>query len=537
MADYKYNAPNKTDAPNKSPGGNQEGGARIWNVFESTIVLDELSLPESPQGETRKQRIEDYVSTEFPLIKINDYFVSKGEIDSFKIDSTDKIPKITLSLSFPNELFLSKNMPKDGDIISVMIRSKSEVLKPIRNDYVITGVIAGKRNTNLGGLISMTFFGELFIPGWRSFLGDSSMKGTTMEILKRSSELLGLGFNTNEENTEDVQIWISPNTAEEFVDNVCERAWKEENSFFDWWIDIYYNLNFVNVQKQLLSSEQAIDEAALIGNVSKEYYWGGTEDQTVGTAKVFSNYIGFRTSSFFIRNWRPINRSSAITFDYGASLLCAFYEHNNILYEEPESQKYWELDISPNYDQDKVNTHILLRGRATWDSSVNSNEPARANYNYNIYKKSPWLGIQYTISNPEEDNMKWTGNQHRNYMRARVHNTINNVELEKLNVEINVQGTNFNIIKGDKVPIVLVKKDRVESLLTSEDFNSGESLEFFYTGWYYVKGFTISWDGSEVGNILNNFSQSFILTRREWPAPVPVEARKKETPARVKEPQ
>jgi hypothetical protein len=534
MADYKLNPPAKENVPTKSPDGSQQGGARIWNVFKSTIVLDELSVPEAPQGERKTQRIEDLVSMEFPLIKINDYYFSQGEIDSFSIDSTGKVPKITLSVSFPNELFLSKNMPKDGDIISVAIRSKAEVLKPIRNDYVITGVIAGKRNTNLGGLISMTFFGELFIPGWNSFLGVNSYKGTSMEVLKKGIQSIGLGFNTNEENTEDKQIWLVYNSPADFIAEVCERSWKEENAFFDWWIDVYYNLNFVNVQKQLLASESAIDEAALIGNIPQEYYWGSDEDKVVGTAKVFSNYIGFRTSSFYIRNWRPINRSSAITFEYGTSINCTFFEHNNILYEDPGSQKYWELDISPNYDPDKVNSHILLRGRATWDPSINNDEPARANYNYReLYQSAPWLGIQYTISNPEDDNTKWTGNQHRNYMRAKAHNIINKVELEKLIIEIEVQGTNLNIIKGDKVPIVLLKKDRVEALLVDEDFDSGEVIEFFYTGWYYVKGFTLDWTGGDYGNLMNNFSQTFILTRREWPAPVPTAARKKADPTIV----
>jgi hypothetical protein len=532
MAEYTFNPKPRERAPAKSSDGSQQGGARIWNVFEPTIVLDELSFPQTSNVQGAHQKTEDLISTEFPLIKINDYYVSQGEIDSFTIDSTDKLPKITLSLSFPNELFLSKNMPKDGDIISVAIRSKTELLKPIRNDYVITGVLSNKRNTNAGGLISMTFFGKLFIPGWDSYLGDSSDTGTSMEILKKTAKQLALGFNTNEENTDDRQVWISPNSPKEFIEETCQRSWKDEISFFDWWIDVYYNLNFVNVQKQLLASEEDIDEAALVGNVPKEYWWGSDEDKTVGTAKVFSNYIGFRTSSFFIRNWRPINRSSQITFDYGTSLYCTFYEHNNILYEDTESQKYWELDIPPDYDPEKVNTHILLRGRPTWDSSINNNEPARANYNYSeIYRRAPWFGIQYTLSNPDDDHSQWTGNQHRNYMRARVHNIINLVELDKLNVEIEVQGINLNIIKGDKLPVVLIKKDRTEALLVQDDFTAGETLDFFYSGWYYVKGFTLDWDSGGYGDILNSFSQTFLLTRREWPAPVPTDKREKSNPA------
>jgi hypothetical protein len=194
-----------------------------------------------------------------------------------------------------------------------------------------------------------------------------------------------------------------------------------------------------------------------------------------------------------------------------------------VLYRDPEKTKYWSFKIEPAYDKEKVNSHILLRGRAKWDPSINSNEPAKANYDFlELYNVSPWLGIQYTISNPAEDNTKWTGNHHKNYLRAQMQNILNLVELDKLNVEINVQGTNLNIIKGDKLPIVLVQKDRVENLITDPTFNLGEALEFFYTGWFYVKGFTLSWmRGTKP--LFSNFSQSFLLSRREWPAPVPVD--------------
>ena len=148
-------------------------------------MLDEISLPQDQKGDRKTQRIEELASVKYPLIKINDYYLSQGEIDSMTIDSGGKLPKITLSVSFANELFLSKNMPKDGDIISVMIQSKSEVLKPIRNDYVVVGVIPIRRHTDNPGIVSMTLFGKLFIPGWSSFVGDAAEMGTSMEILKR----------------------------------------------------------------------------------------------------------------------------------------------------------------------------------------------------------------------------------------------------------------------------------------------------------------------------------------------------------------
>jgi hypothetical protein len=179
--------------------------------------------------------------------------------------------------------------------------------------------------------------------------------------------------------------------------------------------------------------------------------------------------------------------------------------------------------MEPIYDPQKLDKYIILRGRTMYDSSINDKDLAKANYSYrDIYEKYPWLGIQYTISNPNDDNLKWDGNHHKNYMRARVQNLINTKELDKLNLEISVTGNNFNIIRGDKVPVILIKKDAVENMQINIKAESNDMLDMFYSGWYIVNGFKVRWDGDAYNNnsIMSNFSQEFVLTRREWPPPI-----------------
>jgi len=140
------------------------------------------------------------------------------------------------------------------------------------------------------------------------------------------------------------------------------------------------------------------------------------------------------------------------------------------------------------------------------------------------------LGIQYTINNPEEETSQWTGNHHSNYMRAQVHNLVNMIELDKLNLEVKVQGTNTNIIKGDKIPTVFIIGDQFEAQLANNDTENTEpreAVDLFYTGWYYVKGFNLTWKKGP-DQIASYFSQSFTLTRREWTPPERVEPAKKD---------
>ena len=530
-ATYIFNPYQKENAPvGDTTKGSERDKSRIYRVFKSTIELDELSIP-SPEIQG-SERAENLASIRHPVVKINGYIVSGTEIDSMVIDCTEFLPRITLQCTFVHQKFISQEMPKDGDIISIAIRNKSDVLRSIRNDYVITAVVAQPNTTAVAGPTTLTFFGILFIPLISSTKFNISYEGTSFNALKDLAEKTGLGFATNEdgEGTEDKQVWMSGfNTIVEYINQTALRSWKDDTSFYDVWIDIYYNLNFINLNKQLMSAENEVDLAAWINNVDKEYTYGSQPNAAVDTAKVLSNYDGYKATSFFIDFWRPSNKATNITYQVGTKLNCHLFEHNKNLYESEESTKYWNVPMEPVYDPDKVDKYILLRGRATQDADDRQEGTARANYSYpQIYVKNPWMGIQYSISNPNEDNLQWDGNHHRNYIRAKIQNVINNKELEKLNVEVSVTGMNLNIIRGDKTPIALIQKDRLENQIINKDSVGLDVLDQFYSGWYLVKGFTLKYSGKNDNSIMSNFSQTFILTRREWPPPVAVDAIAKE---------
>lgn len=525
MATYSYKPVNSIPSTAQSSNEAASGKNRIYQVFEHTLDLDELSLP-AEDNNSKGQKLENSASLQYPLIKINDYIINNTEIETMEIDSTGIVPTIMLKCTFVHQKFLSMDIPKDGDIISVAIRNKSDFLKVLRNDYIITGVASSNNNTQFLGPVTMTFFGTLFVPWISSTNFTFSHEGTSLETLKKLAKTLRLGFATNEDNTDDKQIWIcSHQYTSEFISDTVNHAYKDEKSFYKWWIDIYYNLNFVNINKQLLSAESEVDAAALLDNIDKEYTYGENtkQNKVIKTPKVFSNYEGFRTNSFYINSWKPENQSTNVTFDTGTRINCNLFEHNHNLYKTDESQKFWDISVEPIYDEHKTNKYILLRGRATQDPSLRGRDLAKANYPYiDIYAKTSWQGIQYSISNPEEDNLQWDGNHHRNYKLAKVQNIMNNNELNKIDLHINVNGLNMNVIRGDKTPVVLIKKDKVENKMIDKDVGDLDLLEQFYSGWFYVKGFNIKYDRSNKYSILSNFTQKFILSRREWPPPIPV---------------
>lgn len=520
---YSFSAPIRSSIDSSTMTKSSDK-SRLYRYFKSTIQLDELSLPTSSTDES--QRFENLSGVQYPIIKINDYIIALNEIDDFSIDSTKLLPSITLRCTFTHQIFMSKEMPKDGDIISVAIVNKSDMLNILRNDYVITNVMSSSTDPSGKGQYTLSFFGILFVPGLSSAKLNLSYEGTSFDAMKDCASALGLGFVTNENNTDDRQVWLSGrNKLYEYIDKTIKRSWKDEKSFFNVWIDVYYNLNFVNVNKQLMSSESSVDSAVWLNAIDHEYTFGNKINKASETEipKVFSNYMNYRTSSFYITSWRALNKSTAITFDIGTRSNGQMFEHNNKLYAEENSKKYWSLDMSPIYDESKVKNHIIFRGRSNRDNTDDTMFK-QANYSYvDLYESRPWMGIQYTITNPSDDNLQWDGNHHKNYLRAGVQNIINNKELDKLTVSIDVNGTNANVIRGDKIPVALIKTDRLENMLVDKRTAGHDIIDLFYSGWYYVKGFSISWNRDKSKSLSSNFTQTFILSRREWPTPIPVD--------------
>ena len=91
-------------------------------------------------------------------------------------------------------------------------------------------------------------------------------------------------------------------------------------------------------------------------------------------------------------------------------------------------------------------------------------------------------------------------------------------------MEIEIIGYNANIIKGEKIPIYLIEKDSLMAHSIKKDNNDPNYDKInFYSGWFYVKSFNLYWEKIDNNtNMLSKFRQNFVLTRREWPAPVPV---------------
>jgi hypothetical protein len=507
----------------------QQEKSIIRSLMDPSIVLDTMEINDldtgtnvvakdiGQEGQVKDQQVSKDIGTNYPFIEINNFVFNQNSIEKFEIDYTGFIPTFRMTVGINTKTFSSEAIPKDGDRAAIFIRAKNDAFKPIRNDYRITSV-RQKAANNEGNNSIYDIDGELWVP----YLYDPVSKaysGTSYEVLKELCRELGLGFASNDTSTADEQNWINPRgTYYDLIQDIAKHAWKDEDSFFHVFIDIYYHLNFVNVNNQF-SEDNNLDLQLLV-NMQITDSMGGqqAEDRLkngVGQIpKLLTNYQDARGSQAYVFSYNLENSSNTINERYGYKLYTTFFEQN--------SEQYWSIYTEPKTTQGSAENKIILKGR-----TVKPGAPKEEFYKTQV--RYEWGGIQYSA--PE-------GNAHEKYAYAKGWNERNLAELDKMVLNVSLERGNFNIYRGERIPLFLmITGDNQYQNIASPPEQENKSSAFpqpildkFYSGYYMVSGmmFTYSPEGkTNSGDFLKEgerptpgFTQIMYLTRREWPTPV-----------------
>ena len=480
----------------------------------------------------------DELGLVYPMIRINDMILSRSNIRSMTISMNGFMPTISLNLMFDNVNFISKNMPKDGDIISIFIRVDTAALTYLRDDFVITN--CNGFNATRGEMSSnISLSGRLFVEAFDSRTSIDAFAGSSKFVIKEIAKKFGLGFAYNDfDDTNDFMNWIQcRETTQTFIENVIRHAWKNETSFFKAWIDLYYNICFVNVNKFLLSTENEEEVDITFATNIMNMYNQLAADTSVGSArmsvKVLTTMTEFKNTPFFIRRWNPINKSSAISMSTGYSTSSFTFKHNQNIINNGDYNCFEELTNIPAYDQNKTDSFILLRGRTKYEAGKNpDNEQARVNHEYiGTYNRVEWTGVEYVMSDDDKTKNpnEWSGNVHKNYNRAPHHNTQNINELNKMYLEVVCEGLNLQIMKGERIPVIIGFTNSFENDMYNAATENDEPRQInkFYSGYYIVDSVEYVYNPMSNEGV-SPYTTKYTLKRREWPTPEAI-AKDKET--------
>lgn len=387
---------------------NQLSTNGIVNLFQSTILPSQIKIP-APLEEDQKKELVNGLGYQ-PVIWYNQYQIDITDVQYLGITYDDILP--VLNLTFYDSIGLIKDTgtPIDNSKITVFVNPRSNKLRPVHVQFKI------KTYTNYDGLMGIS--GILDIDGLYFKEYKSYKDSTSNKVLQDIAKAIGLGFNTNVVETNDRMNWL--NTGQrpsEFMSEIVEHTYISDESFVSGNIDLFYNFNFVDVQKELsrdINQELGVMTSGLaevlkIPNDPERAPLFLTSDESL---KGNNNYF----SSFKI-----VNRATDTALEKG------YYD--NFIYYDTSSKKALDFDIhSMNLNTDKS---LVLKG---------------ANGNQKFYDNNK--NFVYAGKSVAD-------NSHNNYNYSKTHNERNILEAEKLVAEIELPFPNFNLYRYQKVKLVI----------------------------------------------------------------------------------
>jgi len=504
----------------------------IVSIIDPTIKLDRLSQPDEGSEESRSTEngaTPDGVNPKdssrwgayIPLIVINTHRFTEDQIEYMSMSIGDKIPSISIAIKDENHNF-AIDTPMDGDVISLYLRPPDiENQKPIRIDFDIVD-ISSDPSTLVFGLNGIMKIPKFFAEVCKSF-----GKGTSFDHLQSVCEDIGLGFASNETATDDTMTRFCPyDTYECFVNDTISHTYKDDDSFFNWYIDPYYYLCLVNLNKQF-DLEDKYDDVNISTTTPLS---GGVNDEkakdTIKGNLVLTNRSDRLGTNIFIESWSMQNKSAAVWIKNGYKRYSQYLDIDN-----ENKTEYISNFVDPHTTAGSEKDFIIQKGRA----------------NDGFYKdqvKYKWLGKQ-SISNV-----------HDNYIFSEILNFQNLQEIQKLSLNVELSGMNFYIYKYMKIPLEIYEsggsnkfniaklKNRDKELGESDGFDKQAKQEDLQGG-RSSEGYPMTKEGfgsDQRDQVLNShISGSYLvnsikytytkpgpvkmslnLIRREWPIPAKI---------------
>jgi hypothetical protein len=477
-------------------------GSVIRNYAKTGIVLDELAVPNrSGNPDSPNMDLRDADDKEFgyykPLIFLNGYFVDKFLIN-FDLDLNQILPTLRFRFYTGMSTFLSVSYPKDGDIVSLYLRSNVPVYKPLRMDFNILSVDSGMSTDETGELIVFDILCECRIPKFYSEVCKAFREKTSYETLFEVSQDLDLGFSTNDPSLNDRMTWICPNLSYyNFINEVTKSCYKDDRSFFMTFVDPYYNLTFLNINNQLEANDivqTVVVQPGSSTGKANDALFPGIDLQPATIPLQITNAPSFIGYPFYASRYTLLSDSGNNSNLMGYVQTVQFYDEGANLGSSP-SEKYFSYDVESITTDDVTENMVLQKGRAS----------------ENLYKqeiRKRWMGI--LNAGPD-------GSVHDNYLQARVQNPLNLTDVTKFTLQVETGSYYPGYYRGQVIPVLLYATERGIRMDNTGISNNQQTqrdnnlvLDQFLSGQYILMGYSVNWSGER------GFYQILNLCKREW---------------------
>jgi hypothetical protein len=367
-----------------------------------------------------------------PFVWYGTYQLDSRDVEYFELSIVDNVPSLKLTFRDTLGLTNEKKFPTDDTKISVFLNSRSKNLPSIHLDFKIIDFKIFKAIYNCVGVIDVN---PLYIKTFKSY-----PKSSSFEVLKKISDETGLGFYSNLKSTSDQMTWL--NTGKKlihFIEDVYHRSYISDQSFLLGYIDYYYNITLVDLEKEI--KRDIKDDKGVLTIVTGELTDDSSYKETVAPIRLTNDYVSIDSNLYFT-DYKILNRSTKISINRGYTTEIRFYDRG-----EKGNLKFKVEPLT-----DKSGSKIQLRGQPKDNSFKNEN-------------------LDY----------QWGGkldsdNTHKNWLYSKVQNERNLFDLEKVGLELELPNPNFNLYRFQKVSVGISNQS---ATFTQNHFNqrlSGEWL-------------------------------------------------------------
>jgi len=454
--------------------------------YRSNVELKNVSLGyEKSQPDSNADQWADDIGSSMFL-----YIHQRGDVDGGLIIDNNYVinmilhndqfyPYIELLFRDPTGFIGNKLHPDDNTVLTFYKKSESSLTMPIHMDFAISDFRIVKENKNNSDKI----YNMIAILKIENDITENiAYKGTSFGVLQQLSKKMDLGFASNIDNTVDEMTWINPGFyISKFITRITNSSYNGNSSFMLSFIDLYYNLNYIDIEKQL-----SVDTFA------QKNVWGDKKftNKEYVSDLLLTNHPNMKGSNMFIDNYIIDNNSRRVNLDIG------------------------------------YNSNIYYYNKST-NSTINSDLQTITNPNEDPYKMSlkslnPESNIKkYYMGKLDEDNV------HSNFLYTKKQNENNISFLEKIKMNIILTNSNTSIYRLQHVELIIyeleyVSNDTVvgeEEKTDSYRINEKLSGDWLITGinYIYIKGaisqeitlvkreLNIEYDKKKLDDITKNF--------------------------------
>jgi len=447
--------------PNDSTQKTDNGKPTPWitNIFQPSIKPKQIKFDLPPQPDQQKEIAQSLGN--IPFVWYNGIQIHQTDISFLQVSTGSELPMVKIVFRDSFNLMKDKGFPLDDSNISIFINPRTDQLKPIHMDFKITKFSVNGSTYTITGTIDAS---KLYIKSYKSL---SNM--TSFEALKSIAIDCGLGFASNIDNTDDKMTWINTGVRNyEFVDMIVEASYKSDETYLLCYIDLYYNLTYVDLEKEL---NRDIKQELGIANIGIEDV-AKLPDQEKASRLFLTNDSSSQNSNNYFIDYRIINNSTQVSLAEGYLTKVKFYD------ELKKDFLVFDVDsITSKGDQT-----IIMKGSPQDEEFFKSN-----------------VQLIYT-GKIDTDNM------HKNYHYSFVQNERNISELRKIGLEIKMKTPNYNLYKFQKIYLFLSNQASTPSQPHVNNRLTGE--------WFIIDIF-YKFDGSEYSQVIKLIKRELDLSPEE----------------------